>query len=270
MKAKANDASIAVVTVFKGMTVEESTNLRVNLRKAGGEYQVIKNTLGRIAFTDSKHDVLKDQLRDNTGIALGFDDPVAVAKALSDFAKDSKTFQIKSGSLDGKPMTVKWTTGTDKPVTFENTYHDLTTQSIAAAVAWKADDDHLADRPDSVTITLFANGAPFRTATVSAADGWRCTFDDLLIYGDGNEKITYTVDETTVPDKYEKSVSGDAERGFVITNTRKADPPASAEPSENGGSGVNTGDTGTIAGWLLLMACSLLTALTAAREKHRK
>lgn len=40
MKAKANDASIAVVTVFKGMTVEESTNLRVNLRKAGGEYQV--------------------------------------------------------------------------------------------------------------------------------------------------------------------------------------------------------------------------------------
>ena len=96
------------------------------------------------------------------------------------------------------------------------------------------------------------------------------TFDDLLIYGDGNEKITYTVDETTVPDKYEKSVSGDAERGFVITNTRKADPPASAEPSENGGSGVNTGDTGTIAGWLLLMACSLLTALTAAREKHRK
>lgn len=173
-------------------------------------------------------------------------------------------------NYDGKPMTVKWTTGTDKPVTFENTYHDLTTQSIAAAVAWKADDDHLADRPDSVTITLFANGAPFRTATVSAADGWRCTFDDLLIYGDGNEKITYTVDETTVPDKYEKSVSGDAERGFVITNTRKADPPASAEPSENGGSSVNTGDTGTIAGWLLLMACSLLTALTAAREKHRK
>ena len=95
MKAKANDASIAVVTVFKGMTVEESTNLRVNLRKAGGEYQVIKNTLGRIAFTD------------NTGIALGFDDPVAVAKALSDFAKDSKTFQIKSGSLDGKPMTAE-------------------------------------------------------------------------------------------------------------------------------------------------------------------
>ncbi len=107
MKAKANDASIEVVTVFKGMTVEESTNLRVNLRKAGGEYQVIKNTLGRIAFTDSKHDVLKDQLRDNTGIALGFDDPVAVAKALSDFAKDSKTFQIKSGSLDGKPMTAE-------------------------------------------------------------------------------------------------------------------------------------------------------------------
>lgn len=105
MKAKANDASIAVMTEFKGMTVEESTNLRVDLRNAGGEYHVIKNTLGRIAFTDGKHDVVKDKFHDNTGVALGFDDPVAVAKALSKFAKNSKTFIIKSGSLDGKLMT---------------------------------------------------------------------------------------------------------------------------------------------------------------------
>ena len=104
MKAKANDASIAVMTEFKGMTVEESTNLRVELRKVGGEYHVIKNTLGRIAFTDGKHDVVKSDFKDNTGVALGFEDPVAVAKALSKFVKTSKTLTIKSGSLEGKIM----------------------------------------------------------------------------------------------------------------------------------------------------------------------
>ena len=106
MKAKADSASIAVMTEFKGMTVEESTDLRVALRKAGGEYHVIKNTLGRIAFTDSKHDVIKGEFHDNTAVALGFDDPVEVAKALSKFAKDSKTLILRGGSIDGKPMTV--------------------------------------------------------------------------------------------------------------------------------------------------------------------
>ena len=90
IKANADRASFAVLTEFKGMTVEELTNLRVNLRKAGGEFYVVKNTLARIAFTGGTHDVVKDKFHDNSAIALGFDDPVAVAKALSDFAKQSK------------------------------------------------------------------------------------------------------------------------------------------------------------------------------------
>lgn len=92
IKANADRASFAVLTEFKGMTVEELTNLRVNLRKAGGEFYVVKNTLARIAFTGGTHDVVKDKFHDNSAIALGFDDPVAVAKALSDFAKQSKLF----------------------------------------------------------------------------------------------------------------------------------------------------------------------------------
>lgn len=104
IKAKANDASIAVLTDFKGMTVEELTNLRVSLRKAGGEYHVVKNTLARLALADGKHEVMKDKLHDNCGLALGFDDPVAVAKALSDFVKQSKLFTMRSASLDGKVM----------------------------------------------------------------------------------------------------------------------------------------------------------------------
>ena len=105
IKAKASTASFAVVTDFKGMTVEELTNLRVSLRKAGGEYLVVKNTLARIAFTESTHDVIKDKFHDNCGIAFGFEDPVAVAKAVSDFAKQSKLFKLSCASLDGKEMT---------------------------------------------------------------------------------------------------------------------------------------------------------------------
>ena len=60
VKARADKASFAVITDFKGMTVEELTNLRVSLRNAGGEYLVVKNTLARIALTDGTHNAIKD------------------------------------------------------------------------------------------------------------------------------------------------------------------------------------------------------------------
>ena len=104
VKARAEKASFAVITDFKGMTVEELTNLRVSLRNAGGEYLVVKNTLARIALTDGTHDAIKDNFHDNCGVAFGFDDPVAVAKALSDFAKQSKLFELRCASLDGKAL----------------------------------------------------------------------------------------------------------------------------------------------------------------------
>ena len=104
VKARADKASFAVITDFKGMTVEELTNLRVSLRNAGGEYLVVKNTLARIALTDGTHDAIKDKFHDNCGVAFGFDDPVAVAKALSDFAKQSKLFELRCASLDGKAL----------------------------------------------------------------------------------------------------------------------------------------------------------------------
>ena len=103
-KALAEKASFACVTDFKGMTVEELTKLRVNIHQAGGQYHVIKKTLGRIAVTDTTHDVLKDKFHENTGVALGFEDPVAVAKTLVDFAKGSQLFGVRCASLNGKPM----------------------------------------------------------------------------------------------------------------------------------------------------------------------
>lgn len=102
LKAKADRASICLVTDFKGLDAEETLALRSSLRKAGVDYLVVKNTFARIAVSGGMHDVLKDKLKDNNAIAFGFEDPVAAAKALTEYAKDSKKFVLKCASLEGK------------------------------------------------------------------------------------------------------------------------------------------------------------------------
>ena len=107
IRAAAEGSSIAVVADFKGMPVEEMTRLRVKLRDCGGELLIVKNTLARIAFDDGPHSVIKDNFRENCAIALGKEDPVALAKAMTDFAKTSKTLKLRHGSLEGKFLSVE-------------------------------------------------------------------------------------------------------------------------------------------------------------------
>jgi len=102
LRAKADRAGIAVVTDFRGMTVEELTELRIKLRAVGIDYQVVKNTLARLAVKDGVHSALKDHLTENNAVAFGYDDPVVAAKVLVDYAKTSKKFAIKLASLTGK------------------------------------------------------------------------------------------------------------------------------------------------------------------------
>jgi large subunit ribosomal protein L10 len=102
IKATVKKSSIVVVADFRGMPVEEMTRFRVKLREISGELVVVKNTLARIALGGGAHDVIKDNFRENCAIALGMEDPVALAKAVSDFAKTSKTLKIRHGSLEGK------------------------------------------------------------------------------------------------------------------------------------------------------------------------
>ena len=104
LKERADRASICLVTDFKGLTVEEMTDLRDRLRKVGVEYSVVKNTLARIAVSESTHKGLGDQLKDNNAIAFGYDDPVAAAKALTEYAKDNQKFVLKFASLEGKML----------------------------------------------------------------------------------------------------------------------------------------------------------------------
>ncbi len=102
LRAKADRAGIAVVTDFKGLTVEELTDLRVKLRAAGVDYQVVKNTLARKAVKGGTHEALAVHFKENCAVAFGYDDPVVAAKVLVDYAKTSKKFAIRLASLSGK------------------------------------------------------------------------------------------------------------------------------------------------------------------------
>lgn len=104
LKDKLGRASIAIVTDYKGMDAEEMTKLRDALAESGVDYAVVKNTLVRIAMSGTEHEVLADSIKDTNAIAFGYEDPVAAAKVISKFAKDSKVFEVKSASLEGKAM----------------------------------------------------------------------------------------------------------------------------------------------------------------------
>lgn len=111
---KAGRASIAIVTDFKGVIVEDITVLRDNLRKVGVDYQVVKNSLARLAFEGTSHSVLADMLKENCAIAIGYGDPVAAAKAVAEFAKGNDKFSVRFGSLEGKFLDVEGITALSK------------------------------------------------------------------------------------------------------------------------------------------------------------
>ena len=102
MKSDFSKAKVAVVTEYKGFTVEEITNLRRELQKENGDYMVTKNTLAKIATKDSNFEVLNDTFKGPIAIAFGFGDEVAPAKILTKFIKDTKKGEIIGCALDGK------------------------------------------------------------------------------------------------------------------------------------------------------------------------
>ena len=109
MKAKFEKAQVAVVTEYKGYSVEEITNLRRNLQKEGGDYTVTKNTLAKIAIKGTEFEALADLCKGPVAIAFGFEDQVSPAKIVSKFIKDSKKGAILGAVLDGKVLSVEET-----------------------------------------------------------------------------------------------------------------------------------------------------------------
>ena len=102
------DASIAGVVVdYKGISVEDDTKLRKELREAGVEYTVVKNTiLGRAIDGTSLAD-MSGALEGTTAIATSKDDYVAAARILGKYAEKSNSFALKAGYLDGEVISLE-------------------------------------------------------------------------------------------------------------------------------------------------------------------
>lgn len=100
-----NGATTGVLVDYRGLTVEEDTKLRNDLRAAGVKYFVVKNTLLRLAANQTGLEDLDSILHGPTALAVS-DDAVAPAKVLADFAKDNETLEIKSGFMDGKVLSL--------------------------------------------------------------------------------------------------------------------------------------------------------------------
>lgn len=102
IKSKIEKAQVAVITGYKGYSVEEITKLRRNLQKEGGDYMVTKNTLAKIAIKGTDYESMTDLMTGTIAIAFGFEDQVSPAKIVSDFIKTTKKGEILGAVLDGK------------------------------------------------------------------------------------------------------------------------------------------------------------------------
>ncbi len=97
-------AKAVFITDFRGLNVESLNRLRRDLRQGGDEYQVVKNTLFFRASQETPISALKDLFVGPCGITVSYQDPVASAKILADFAKNREAFVFKGGVLEGKPL----------------------------------------------------------------------------------------------------------------------------------------------------------------------
>ena len=106
IQEKMQQAQSVVFVDYRGLTVEEVTNLRCKMRDAGVEYKVIKNTMIQRAADKEGIEGLNSILEGPTAVAFGIKDPVSPAKILVYFAKYTKKTEIKGGVLDVKTIDV--------------------------------------------------------------------------------------------------------------------------------------------------------------------
>jgi len=106
LKTELAKVSTLILTTFQGITVDNDTKLRRAVQAAGGKYKVVKNTLAeRASAGTAAEGVLKD-LKGTNSIAFTYNDPVALAKALTKIAKDVPAFQFKAGVVEGRVISI--------------------------------------------------------------------------------------------------------------------------------------------------------------------
>lgn len=103
---KFKKAKMIILTEYRGISVLDDTKLRATLREAGCEYMVVKNSTITYALKEAKIEGFDTTLEGPTAVVVGYDDYVAPAKAINDYAKNNDFYKIKLGAMDGKVIDV--------------------------------------------------------------------------------------------------------------------------------------------------------------------
>ncbi|MCL6639138.1 MAG: 50S ribosomal protein L10 [Firmicutes bacterium] len=111
LKEKLGSAKVVVLTDYRGLTVAEVTRLRRRLREAGCEFKVAKNTLASLAARQLGLEGLDPYLEGPVSIAMSAEDPVAPAKVLTEFIRETRKMEIKAGVLEGKVINAEGVRG---------------------------------------------------------------------------------------------------------------------------------------------------------------
>jgi large subunit ribosomal protein L10 len=107
LRASLKKANNVFITGFDKLKVSQDYDLRKTVRGAGGNYEVVKNNLAAIASEGTASEKAMQDLRGMTAIAYTYDDPVALAKALTAYAKTNPQFTFKAGVVEGRVIDVK-------------------------------------------------------------------------------------------------------------------------------------------------------------------
>lgn len=102
IREKLEKAQSVVLASYQGLNVEEDTQLRKQLREAGVEYKVYKNTLVTLAAKELGMDGIVEYLEGPVSLAIGYEDATAPARILNDFSKEHKKLELKAGLVEGK------------------------------------------------------------------------------------------------------------------------------------------------------------------------
>jgi large subunit ribosomal protein L10 len=103
-KGSLDGVKTVLVTEYRGLTVQQLSDLRKQLRGVSAQYKVVKNRLAKLAMTDSDLAKLRPHLKGPTGMVISREDPVSVAKALHAFARTNQALAIKAGLVEGEVL----------------------------------------------------------------------------------------------------------------------------------------------------------------------
>lgn len=106
LRKQLEKANNVFVTGFAKLTVDQDYNLRKTIRGAGGKYKVVKNNIAEIASEGTPSEPVFKGLKGMTSITLT-DDPVALAKALTAYAKTNPAFTFKAGLVEGRAIDIR-------------------------------------------------------------------------------------------------------------------------------------------------------------------